>query len=302
LALVPSFYPSFLADIILKESSKETEFVQFGGVKGQNHRGFLPTGETVLFILGGSNITQRIKCFDYFSEEHFFNKKEILYLENPILGEPMMSGKLILFSNVIYKVTTGIIPETNLRSQFPIEKLETQLIWDDLNLNEKTSEQIKALEKWLQQNDNLTEISRMGKRIKAGYTVLFHGPPGTGKTLTASLLGKYTKKTVYRIDLSKVVSKYIGETEKNLEKLFNNASKENWILFFDEADAIFGKRTNVRNDHDKFANQEVSYLLQRIELYPGMVIISSKHKDNIDEAFTRRIQSIIAFEEPQPNK
>ena len=128
---------------------------------------------------------------------------------------------------------------------------------------------------------------------------LFHGPPGTGKTFTASLLGKYTGREVFRIDLSMVVSKYIGETEKNLSKLFAKAENKDWILFFDEADALFGKRTNVRDAHDKYANQEVSYLLQRIENYPGLTILASNFKSNIDEAFNRRFQSIIYF--PMPN-
>ena len=182
--------------------------------------------------------------------------------------------------------------------QFPAEKLETQLEWDDLILNEKTFQQIKELEIWLQHNDFLFNEWEMGKRLKAGYRVLFHGPAGTGKTLTASLLGKYTNKPVYRIDLSTVVSKYIGETEKNLSNLFNKAENKDWILFFDEADAIFGKRTNVRDAHDKYANQEVSYLLQRIESHSGLIILASNFRDNIDEAFTRRFQSIVTFELP----
>jgi SpoVK/Ycf46/Vps4 family AAA+-type ATPase len=127
---------------------------------------------------------------------------------------------------------------------------------------------------------------------------MFYGPPGTGKTMTASLLGKYTNRDVYRIDLSMVVSKYIGETEKNLSSLFNKAKNRDWILFFDEADAIFGKRTNVRDAHDKYANQEVSYLLQQIEAHPGLIILASNFKNNIDEAFTRRFNSIVEFETP----
>jgi SpoVK/Ycf46/Vps4 family AAA+-type ATPase len=97
-----------------------------------------------------------------------------------------------------------------------------------------------------------------------------------------------------------VVSKFIGETEKNLANLFANAENHDWILFFDEADALFGKRTNVRDAHDKYANQEVSYLLQRVETYRGLVILASNFKDNIDEAFVRRFQSIVYF--PMPKK
>ena len=298
LTLVPSIHPSFLLDVVSKEFPNGTDFIQFGGVKGQNHRGMLPTGETVQFILGGTDFTKRMQCMDFFSEAHFFNKKDILYLETVASGEPIMSGKLVLFPEIIYKLTTGIVPPPKLSTQFPAEKIETQLSWEDLILSEKTLEQIKELEMWLQHNDFLFKNWEMDKRLKEGYRVLFHGPAGTGKTLTASLLGKYTNKDVYRIDLSTVVSKYIGETEKNLSNLFNKAAHKDWILFFDEADALFGKRTNVRDAHDKYANQEVSYLLQRVESFPGLVILASNFKDNIDEAFTRRFQSIIAFEMP----
>lgn len=139
----------------------------------------------------------------------------------------------------------------------------------------------------------------LSRKVKPGYRVLFYGPPGTGKTLTASLLGKQFEKDVYRIDLSLVVSKYIGETEKNLEKIFAKAENKNWILFFDEADALFGKRTNVQNSHDRYANQEVSCLLQTIEDFPGLLILASNFKSNLDTAFVRRFHSIIHF--PPPN-
>jgi SpoVK/Ycf46/Vps4 family AAA+-type ATPase len=139
----------------------------------------------------------------------------------------------------------------------------------------------------------------MSKKIKPGFRALFYGPPGTGKTLTATLLGKHFNKEVYRIDLSQVVSKYIGETEKNLEKVFTKAEHKDWILFFDEADALFGKRSNVQNAHDKYANQEVSYLLQRVEDFPGIVILASNFKSNLDAAFIRRFNAIIHFPMPE---
>ncbi|MCL7419576.1 MAG: AAA family ATPase [Methylobacter sp.] len=122
------------------------------------------------------------------------------------------------------------------------------------------------------------------------------------KTLTATLLGKQAGKDVFRIDLSRVVSKYIGETEKNLSRLFDKAENKNWILFFDEADALFGKRTDIRDAHDKYANQEVAYLLQRIESYNGLVILATNQRANIDEAFVRRFQTIIHFPMPRPEE
>ena len=103
---------------------------------------------------------------------------------------------------------------------------------------------------------------------------------------------------VYRVDLSMIISKYIGETEKNLAKVFDLAENRNWILFFDEADALFGKRTSTNTSNDRYANQEVAYLLQRIEDFPGMIILATNLKSNIDEAFSRRFQSVIYFPMP----
>ena len=140
------------------------------------------------------------------------------------------------------------------------------------------------------------------KKIKPGYRALFYGPPGTGKTLTVSLLGKVSNREVYRVDLSMIVSKYIGETEKNLSRIFDIAQYKDWILFFDEADALFGKRTEANSSNDRHANQQTSYLLQRIEDFPGVVILASNLKGNMDAAFTRRFQSMIHFTLPEINE
>jgi SpoVK/Ycf46/Vps4 family AAA+-type ATPase len=139
-------------------------------------------------------------------------------------------------------------------------------------------------------------------KIKPGYRTLFYGPPGTGKTLTATLLGKSTNREVYRVDLSMIVSKYIGETEKNLSKIFDVAQHKDWILFFDEADALFGKRTTASSSNDRHANQQTGYLLQRIEDFPGVIILASNLKENMDEAFSRRFQSMIHFTMPSPEE
>ena len=120
--------------------------------------------------------------------------------------------------------------------------------------------------------------------------------------MTACLLGKSTGREVYKVDLSLVVSKYIGETEKNLARVFDQAQHKGWILFFDEADALFGKRSETKDAHDRYANQEVSFLLQRIETFDGIAILASNQRENIDEAFARRFESIIYFPMPRPEE
>lgn len=298
LALAPHISPEFYNSIIFSFLPNGGDFPEFGGAKGKNHRGILPTGETVLFVLAGSNIENRSALMGLFSEDHLFARKGVLYLEDVPVGEPRLSGRLILEHEYVDLFTIGSVSKPKLSSDFPAQLIETDLEWSDLILNEKTTSQIAEIETWLKHNEVLMNKWGMKNRIKPGFRILFAGPPGTGKTLTASLLGKYTGRDVFRIDLSLVISKYIGETEKNLSKLFDRAENKDWILFFDEADALFGKRTGVRDAHDKYANQEVSYLLQRIESHAGLVILASNMKSNIDAAFTRRFNAIIEFEIP----
>ena len=299
LTIVPHISPNFLSSIFSEVFPKGGEFIEFGGIKGKNHRGILPTGETALFILNGTNIDKTIKIADLLFQQSKLFQEKIIYLESVPIGEPKMGGRLIIDEEYLELFTSGRILKPQLSQIFPAKLIETELTWNDLILNKKTIHEIKEIETWLKYNDVLMHKWNMKGKIKPGYRVMFHGSPGTGKTLTASLLGKYVNKDVYRIDLSMVVSKYIGETEKNLSSLFDKAINKNWILFFDEADSVFGKRTNVRDAHDKYANQEVSYLLQRIEAHPGLVILASNFKNNIDTAFTRRFQSMIEFEMPK---
>jgi SpoVK/Ycf46/Vps4 family AAA+-type ATPase len=174
----------------------------------------------------------------------------------------------------------------------------TDRSWDDLALPEDIVKQVEQIKAWLRQS-SLISHTGTEKKLTQGYRSLFYGPQGSGKKLTAALIGKEFDKPVYKIDLSNLVSKYIGETEKNLEILFDRAEGKEWILFFDEADALFGERTGVKDAHDRYSNQEVSYLLQRIEDYNGLVILATNMKSNIDEAFIRRFNLVIRFPLPK---
>jgi SpoVK/Ycf46/Vps4 family AAA+-type ATPase len=132
-----------------------------------------------------------------------------------------------------------------------------------------------------------------------GVNMLFSGSPGTGKTMAAEVIANDLQLDLYKIDLSQVVSKYIGETEKNLDRIFTLARNANGILFFDEADALFGKRSEVKDAHDRYANIEIAYLLQKMEEYEGITILATNLHQNLDEAFTRRVRFILEFPFPE---
>lgn len=298
--LAPHLLPGFFEELIAEFLPQGGDFPPIGGVKGTNQRNLLPTGETVLFLLAGNDLARRLEVQRLFGTQHNFVKEKILYLEEMKPGEPAASGKLILDPEYVELFTFGYVTPPRTGTGFPAQRINTELEWSDLILSEQTMNQLREVETWIAHNDTLMYDWKMYRKLKPGFRALFYGPPGTGKTMAAGLLGKYTGHEVYRIDLSMMVSKYIGETEKNLATLFDKAENKKWILFFDEADALFGKRTNVKDAHDRFANQEVSYLLQRVEEFPGLSILASNFKSNLDDAFTRRFQTIVYFAMPRP--
>jgi hypothetical protein len=301
LALAPYVYPQLLDIFFETNNSINRVYTEFGGVKGHVHGGFLPTGETLLFLLSGRDLNARFYYQQLFDRDHFFNQHNILHLDDAPLSEPPWSGQLIISKEIVDLLTCGEVKKPQYSLNFPARLLDTRLTWDDLVLSNQTKDQLKELLAWVKHNQQLMHNLGMESKLTPGYRCLFCGPPGTGKTLTTSLIGKLIKKDVYRIDLSTIVSKYIGETEKNLERVFERAENFDCILFFDEADALYGKRTNISDAHDRYANQEVAYLLQRIEDYPGLVILATNFMSNLDEAFIRRFQAIVYFPLPDEN-
>ncbi|MFK7906409.1 MAG: ATP-binding protein, partial [Chitinophagales bacterium] len=242
------------------------------------------------------------EVMELFGENHPLRKQNILQLEKPKAGEPKTSAALQISEEYLTYFTSGKAYKPDFSSNFPANLITTQMDWEDLVLEDYVLDEVMEIPAWLEHKDTILQKWKMGKRIKPGYRALFYGPPGTGKTLTAALIGKSLGLDVYRIDLSQVVSKYIGETEKNMASIFDQAQNKNWILFFDEADALFGRRTATSDSKDRHANQEVAYLLQRVESFPGVVILATNLKGNIDEAFSRRFQSMIHFRMPKPQQ
>ena len=180
------------------------------------------------------------------------------------------------------------------------QKVEPRYDWDDLVVPEDQKAMLREMVQTVKGRGVVMEEWGVGRKLKtsAGVTVLFAGPPGTGKTMAAEVITNDLGLDLYKLDLSMVVSKYIGETEKNLGRIFDEAQSSSAVLFFDEADAIFGKRSEVKDSHDRYANMEVSYLLQRMEQYDGVTILATNLRANMDEAFTRRMQFIVDFPFP----
>ncbi|AYZ12936.1 ATP-binding protein [Chryseobacterium arthrosphaerae] len=294
MALVPRLDPSLLKRIYLEFPGNELfDFC----ATNDNGRLFNPTIQAVQYILGGDSISERLAALDYLGPDSVLIKEEILVFSTH--EHTAINSQINVHHEAFNKIIFGLELLPKMSNDFPAEQIQTGRAWSDLILPQATLDELQSIEGWYNSSHIFMEDWGMQKKLKPGFRVLFYGEPGTGKTLAASLLGKYTKRPVFRVDVSMLISKYIGETEKQLAKLFDKAENKNWILFFDEADAIFGKRTSVKDAHDKYANQEVSYLLQRIETFSGLIILASNFKNNMDKAFTRRFHSCIQFNNPK---
>ena len=298
LALIPHVRPQLLDALCLRNKELDRPFTEFGGRIGRDQGAFLPTCETAVFIAAGTDLGRRFRLMRHFEADHFFARRGILRLEHGGGAETLFGSVLALSSEYLHLLTSGERHKPDFSATFPARRITTPLGWDDLILAPEVLDEIGNLRLWLARGPGLMREWGIDRAVKPGYRALFHGPPGTGKTLTATLIGVGAGVDVYRIDLSMVVSKYIGETEKNLAGVFDQAANKNWVLFFDEADALFGRRTQVSSANDRHANQEVAYLLQRIEDFPGTVILATNLRADIDEAFARRFQSAIYFPLP----
>lgn len=181
------------------------------------------------------------------------------------------------------------------------QRIEPAATWDDLVLPEKEREQMRHISLHVRQRTRVYESWGFADRSSRGLgiSVLFAGPSGTGKTTAAEVLAHELSLDLFRIDLSQIISKYIGETEKNLCRVFDAADQGAAVLLFDEADALFGKRTDVKDSHDRYANCEVSYLLQRMEAYRGLAILTTNRKSSLDQAFLRRLRFVVEFPFPE---
>ena len=180
-------------------------------------------------------------------------------------------------------------------------KLEPVFGWTNIVLPDDLLRQLRELCQCVEHRQQVLEDWGFGRKLSLGRGVsaLFAGPPGTGKTMAAEIVARELGLDLYRIDLSGVVSKWVGETEKNLDRIFRAAGHANAILLFDEAEALFGKRSEVQDSHDRYANVEISYLLQKMEAYEGVAILATNRIEDLDEAFLRRLGFVMRFPFPE---
>ena len=181
-----------------------------------------------------------------------------------------------------------------------IKRVETQYTYEDLKLEESQKQIIMDICAQVEQRKRVLSDWNLQSRYSYGTSIsaLFTGPPGTGKTMAVHVIAGILGLELFKVDISQIVDKYVGETEKRLEEVFRRAEQSNMILFFDEADAIIGKRSETKEAKDKYANTEVAYLLQRMEEYDGIVILATNYSQNIDAAFMRRIRFTVHFPLP----
>jgi len=192
--------------------------------------------------------------------------------------------------------------QTRTRLDQLAQRIEARADWDDLVVSEQIRQALQEIAVRVRQRARVYDAWGFAARSVRGLGIsaLFAGPSGTGKTMAAEVLARTLELDLYRVDLSQVVSKYIGETEKNLRRVFDAAEEGGAVLLFDEADALFGKRSEVKDSHDRYANIEVGYLLQRMETYRGLAILTTNLKNALDNAFQRRLTFVVEMPMPDP--
>ena len=297
--LLPHVAPEiFTKRLRAANNTYKIEYPELGGYFDVTFINFVPTMQTALYLLAGDDITNMV-YYQLSLRQSVLVTEQILNLRSASTTEDDSNERnhiVALAPEFVRYLLCSEKPRPDFGRSFPASLATTSLDWNDLVLNPKTRQEVQEVMNWVSASKKLNRT----KKIQPGFPCLFYGSPGTGKTMTTTLIGKTFGKDVFRVDLSMIVSKYVGETEKNLAHLFDRAENKDCILFFDEADSLFSKRTEVNSSNDKWANLEMSYLLQRMEEYQGLTILATNLKNNIDNAMTRRFQAMIYF--PRPDK
>jgi hypothetical protein len=298
LALCNHYDPRMLNDLM------STPLLQMKcrALKTVNGLSVLPTAETFFYLVAGNNSEDYIRLHGYFSTGHPFYRDSILDLGDSVNGASRFDGGLNISITYRDLLLYNQYQPPRFSSEFPAHLLSTKLTWDDLVLMPQTQNLLGEMKNRLIYEATIrnweTPRGKLDDHMRPGMRVLLYGASGQGKTLTTALFGKLLKRDVYRIDLSSIISKYVGETSRNLRTLFDTAERKDWIIFIDEGDALLGMRSDLSSNQSSTAhnnNQDVAYILQRIETFHGIVFVATNLASNIDPAFERRFEGRIQY-------
>lgn len=299
LAFAATFKPAVLTPFALLFSDPGKQ-ARFGGVFIEEHGRFYPTVRTAIFLLSGDDdeLVDHYICY--------FNSRHKLFTSNLLIAagdaqQSFIDHRIIFNDQFLPTILHGDAPALDGGMGFPAKRGRRTHTMRDVVLDEKTLGELQKLHRFARNMKKLWSLSD-GSRYRQNFIGIFSGDPGTGKSHTVEAMGNELSLPVYKVNFAQLVSKYIGETEKNLERVFDRFSGQRSILFFDEAESIFSKRIEVKDSHDKHANNEQSYLLQKIEEYNGIVILATNVQNlsqYFDKAFQRRIRQIVTFNFPE---
>lgn len=299
LALAANFSPESLksiANLVGKEGFNSI----IGGFVLNSTRTFYPTLRTALFLLAGQNLALRSQFAPKLHTRLNIFTSQIVQTNELSPSSTFLDAQLILNDQFLGTILQGEAPSLDGDTSFPVRKSKASHLLNDVILKEKALKELEKLRKFARNMQKIWELDHKGK-IRTNYISIFSGDPGTGKSFAAEAIGNEFELPVYKVNFAQMVSKYIGETEKNLDKVFDRFTRQPCILFFDEAESIFSKRSEVKDSHDQHANNLQSFLLQKVEEFEGIVVLATNVHNlsqYFDKAFQRRIRSIIQFDFP----
>jgi AAA+ superfamily predicted ATPase len=297
LAFAASFAPDLL--MTLGGLSEKSELsMHVGGFFRTNDKEFCPTVRTAVFLLAGTDFDEHVRISRYIHGKMRVFASGLVHALSGTSESVFHKHELIFNDQFMGTILDDLPPRYDSEYGFPARRSEAKHTMKDVVADEGVQYQLGRMHRFVKVMDRMWKMNQEEKRTRENFIAIFTGEPGTGKSHTAEALGNEFQLPVYKVNFAQMVSKYIGETEKNLDRIFERFNKQRCILFFDEAEAIFSKRTDVTDSHDQHANNLQSFLLQRIEDFKGIIILATNVQDtnkHFDKAFQRRIRSTVQF-------
>ena len=301
MGLAPHIRPKVYDVFFSRNSSLDRRFTEFGGQVGAERGEFIPTGETLAFLLAGEDLEFRFGLQTLFEKDHFFTSHHIFNFQNQS-GFPVLRVPLLLREEYSFYLTTGNKFRPRFSLDFPARRLDTQLTWADIVLNNKTLTMVQELDNWTKHGYALQHDWGMASKLRPGFRALFFGPPGTGKTLTTKLLGKSSGHDVYEINLPMLTALSLAHAESTINHILEQAEYKQWILYFDDADVLFRARSQNNTELQDASYQVFSYLLNQIDHFQGLVIFAADFTETFDRVLSRSFEAMINFPIPGPNE